>query len=362
MTENDSIAAAKSEKVAMTFDPAGERDASGGQGASAKADAIRRYCRASGWADDPGKVRFLAAGEYNENWLVETPAGVRVFRINHGSQLGLGERQIVYEYNVLHLLRHSGVTPRVYAVDAAPQITEPALSGGVLLMEFLPGRALVYEEDTAKAAAILAGVHSQAVPKAHGLLVQADPVQDIVRESEGLLSRFADHPKKDVQARLLRYRDDVARMGEDSRSLFAQEAPVIVNTEVNSGNFLIDAGRASLVDWEKAVVSCRHQDLGHFLAPTTTLWKTDYTFTVQARKIFLQAYRHAASMQGVSLEYDGLDAATQVMERTILLRGLSWCYMAWYEYSQRDAGRSLRNNETFVTIERYLDGLEWLLQ
>ena len=50
----------------------------------------------------------------------------------------------------------------------------------------------------------------------------------------------------------------------------------MVNTELNSGNFLIDPqGVSSLVDWEKPLVSEPGQDLGHFLAPTTTFWKTD---------------------------------------------------------------------------------------
>jgi len=56
---------------------------------------IFQFIRAAGWLPDlqgPESVSFLAAGEYNENWKVNTPSGTSVFRINHGSQLGLADQ------------------------------------------------------------------------------------------------------------------------------------------------------------------------------------------------------------------------------------------------------------------------------
>ena len=54
-----------------------------------------------------------------------------------------------------------------------------------------------------------------------------------------------------------------------------------INTELNSGNFLMNgAGKDNyLVDWEKPLYGDPVQDLGHFLAPTTTFWKTDLILT-----------------------------------------------------------------------------------
>ena len=50
-----------------------------------------------------------------------------------------------------------------------------------------------------------------------------------------------------------------------------------INTELNSTNFLINGGTYDnfLIDWEKPLYGDPAQDLGHFLAPTTTFWKTD---------------------------------------------------------------------------------------
>ena len=131
---------------------------------------------------------------------------------------------------------------------------------------------------------------------------------------------------------------------------------VMVNTEVNSGNFLVSDAGAFLVDWEKAVVSYRYQDLGHFLVPTTTLWKSDYVYTEEEKLEFLRAYKEQL---GLNIEIKTLFEKTKLLERTILLRALSWCYMAYYEYTREE--RTLRNEDTFAKIRDYLNDIESLL-
>jgi len=48
------------------------------------------------------------------------------------------------------------------------------------------------------------------------------------------------------------------------------------------------------------------------------------------------------------------------MEKTILLRALSWCYMAWYEYTR--TARPLRNADTFAKISQYLADIPCILK
>jgi aminoglycoside phosphotransferase (APT) family kinase protein len=314
-------------------------------------EQIRIFLDRSGWIEGSAAVSFLAAGEYNANYLVESESGLRVLRINHGSQLGLGDGQIGYEYKVLQALASSGVTPKPLACHRDP---EP-LGGGALLMGYLPGEALDYRRDLEHAAYIFARVH--AVPVPDGLVVQADPVKDIARESEGLLNRFPDHPLKKACREIQSYSDTVLELADRTRSLFAKEKRCLVNTEVNSGNFLISAAGAFLVDWEKAVESYRYQDLGHFLVPTTTLWKSDVLLTADEKIQFLRAYHKKA---GLKMDLGELIEKTRMMEKTILLRALSWCYMAWYEYTQTD--RPLQNRDTFSKITRYLDDIPWILK
>lgn len=359
-------------------------------------------------------VSFLAAGEYHENWLVRAPAGPVVLRINRGgpvgSQLGLAD-QISYECRVLHALAHSGATPRPLALAPLPRapagtwtnarggeahVRHPPAEtppGGTLLMQWLPGRPLDYRADIRHAARVFAAVHAVPAPPATvvpppgprphalppGVLVaQPDPVAAIAAESSALLDRHAGHPLAPRMAfardALLTCRDRVVRLAEDTRSLFATELPVIANTEVNSGNFLAPGGEnadapggpaapcgAWLVDWEKAVVTSRYQDLGHFLSPTTTLWKTDFTFDAASRAAFLGAYRTALDAAGQPAPgAEECAAKTEVMMRAVLLRGLSWCLMAWHEYA--GGGRALTHADTFRTIERYLENIAWFLR
>jgi aminoglycoside phosphotransferase (APT) family kinase protein len=312
-------------------------------------ELIREFLLEHRWVDtDPG-ISFLAAGEYNQNYLVRDGARRLVFRINRGSQLGLKD-QISYEYRVLRCVEPSGVTPRPLRLHDAPA----PFGGGVMLMEFLPGGPLDYARDLEKAAGIFARIH--ALPTCPGLLVQEDPVAAIAAESLGLVNRYPDHALTRQRALLLDYHERITRLGAETRELFAGDRLCVVNTEVNSGNFLIGPDSAFLVDWEKAVVSSRHQDLGHFLAPTTTLWRTETVITPEDRMVFLKAYRSGLDQ---APPLDTLDRLCAVMEMVIILRGLSWCFMAHHEYEQ--ASKPLTDAVTREKINRYMREMDAII-
>jgi aminoglycoside phosphotransferase (APT) family kinase protein len=319
------------------------------------AAAVIAYLKRRGRFDGELDARFLAAGEYNENYLIDAGGRRWVFRINHGSQLGL-DRQIEYEHRVLEAVAPSEVTPRPDFVDADAE----GLGRGVLMMEYLPGRPLDYRRDLSGAAEVFARVH--ALPPADGLVVQDRPVADIAAECGRLYTRQPDHPRTDLRRLLEDYHRRVMDLYDRTRSWFEAEANVMVNTEVNSGNFLVDGGQVRLVDWEKAVVSKRYQDLGHFLVSTTTRWKTDLELAPDQERRFLKAYRAALSRAGVETipDLDELTEKTEVLKKTILLRALSWCYMAWYEYTHSD--RPIRNPDTFDKIRTYLDEASCILR
>ncbi len=315
-----------------------------------RTESLREWLTASEWVEEPFRLTYLAAGEYNENYLLTDRSGRRsVIRLNHGSQLGRDD-QIAYEYNVLEAVQASKVTPRPFrwSMDTG------SLADGIMQMEFLPGVHLDYRRDSRWAAEIFAAVHR--LPVDERLEVQPRPIRDIADECLWLLTRYTDHPLTGQYRKLRDYHEEILELAAASDRLFADEPLSIVNTEVNSSNFLIDENRAYLVDWEKAVVSYRYQDLGHFLTPTTTLWKTDHVFSEEEKLYFLEEYRERA---GLSIPTEELRSRTRLLERTILLRGLSWCYMAYYEYTQED--RALVHSETEKTIRRYMDQVDWLL-
>ena len=312
-------------------------------------EKIQQYLESGDKVVGVERVEFLAAGEYNQNYLVHGRSGKYVFRINHGSQLGL-DNQIEYEFRVLKAVEPSGVTPRAFFVD----VDADGLGKGVLLMEYLRGRPLDYPTDIQTAARVFAKIHS--LSAAEGFIVQNNPVQAIAQESYGLINRFADHPLVAEKTHLLRYHEKVLNLSENTGDFFTDEQLCIVNTEVNSRNFIVQPQKAYLVDWEKAVVSYRYQDLGHFVVPTTTLWKSNYLYSEEEKLRFIRCYSQSLDLD---LDVRELFEKTKILERTILLRALSWCFMAYYEYTRED--RTLRNKDTFAKIRDYLNDIESLL-
>jgi aminoglycoside phosphotransferase (APT) family kinase protein len=294
------------------------------------------------WLTGPLRCVFLAAGEYNENYLVENRGRRYVFRINHGTQLGLVD-QISYEFEVLQAVKDSGVTPLAY--HCVPQAE--GLGNGVMLMEYIEGRPLDYRRDLGVAADIFARIHG--LPSSASLLGQPNPIAAICRESRGLLDRYPPAHYPEVEKLLRKQHDRLSRLAKDD-ILYPDEPLCIVNTEVNSGNFIINPTRPCLVDWEKAVVSCRYQDLAHFLLVTTTLWKTDVRLSPDEKRHFLDLYRHKATLD---IPLNQLVARTSLLEEVILLRALSWCYMAYHEYTKLN--RPLSNDYTFAKITSYLN-------
>lgn len=288
----------------------------------------------------------LGQGEYNLNYRFARPATGQplVLRINTGSQMGLDD-QIGYEYAALQDLAPSGRTPCPLFCDGSKAI----LPYGVLVMEWLPGRALRYETDLPQAAEILADIHALPVPNRSWLIRPRQPARSIYDECLSMVEHYFTWDRADRQIwRLLG--ELIAEVGRLPLSVPTPAPACMVNTELNAGNFLIqDGGRSHLVDWEKPLISEPAQDLGHFLAPTTTFWKTDTILTPAEIAGFMEGYVRAV---------DGRFDTTSLRERLPLyftvtcLRGVTWCAMALREYEQ--PGRALTNEDTLKKIRAYL--------
>ena len=283
----------------------------------------------------------LGQGEYNLNYVFTHPISreKKVLRINTGSQMHL-EDQIGYEFAALEALVPSGRTPR-------PVCCWPEQK--MLVMEWLPGRALDYRTDLDIAAQILADIHCTPVPKDCALLRPDHPAQAIFEECLDMVQHYLDWEEADpAVCELLRQLiAEIGRLQLEEPS----DAPIcMVNTELNSGNFLIDGENSHLVDWEKPLLSEPAQDLGHFLAPTTTFWKTDVILTPEQVKAFAVDYVTAV---GQRMDCSSLSKRLPLYFTVTCLRGVTWCAMAYREYCQ--PGRELRNEDTFQKLKAYLE-------
>lgn len=280
---------------------------------------------------------FHSQGEYNANFLIEK--GNKLLRIALGSQMDL-DNQIAYEYHALEGLYESGVVPKVYDLVEETEL----LGKGYLIEEFLPGRPLRYETDLDIAAELLAAIHGVDESQIPHLIRADQPFQVMMDEFLSMFSHYQAWNQKDpaVEATIQAMLDDL--------QVFDLAAPIVnpcvINTELNAGNFLINLGQQSyIIDWEKPLVGEREQDLGHFLAPTTTLWKTDVLLDFNEVEAFVDRYNHYST---IPVHYPKL---IQYLLFTCL-RGITWCAMAHVQNHQSTKIQS--DDQTAQVIDRFI--------
>ncbi|VTX65559.1 TIGR04282 family arsenosugar biosynthesis glycosyltransferase [Gemella haemolysans] len=288
-------------------------------------------------------IELLGAGEYNINFTFDDKNFKKVLRINMKSQMNL-ENQIEYEYETLQLLKDSGVTPKPYEL-----VTETSLLPyKYLTMEFLEGRTLNYKTDMDIAAYLLSKVHNTPYGD-NNLINAANPFQLMFDECRQMSGEYLSWDKADkkVSSYINTFLEKCQTLIPEKYSI---ANPCIINTELNSGNFLIGEGKEDsyVIDWEKALIGECEQDLAHFLAPTTTFWKTDIILLKAEIDEFLEEYS----------KYRTFDK--ERFERYLIfncLRGVTWCSMAFKQYSEND--KMLMDDSTFKKIASYIE-LEFL--
>ncbi len=297
------------------------------------------------------KVKYLAQGEYNLNYLLETSEKNYVFRINTASQMNLSN-QINYEYQTLQLLEDSGVTPKPYFLDDS----QNDIPYGLLVMEYLPGEPLNYHTDLTQAAVTFSRIHSLPLPTAElDYLVKVEgPFSAIYQEAKNLLTYYFESPIANPTVKKLL--EDVLLHAEEKKKeeIYFQKEPwrAVINTEVNSHNFIVnkDLQSCHLIDWEKPIYGEPAQDLSMFLIRTTTLWKRNCVLSREQEEQFLRSY-----VKEIPLcpQLETLRDRVESFKFFNTLRAVSWCAMAWTEYTK--PGRALVNEDTFEKIEMYLE-------
>lgn len=307
--------------------------------------------RVPGWR--PGRrfsVEPLAQGEYNMNYLVSQGEEAWVLRVNVGTQIGRDD-QILYEYRTLKLLEGTEVTPLAYYVDDSGEL----LPHGVLIMEYLSGEPLDYRRDLEAAASLFARIHSHPVAPAENHLIHEErPLTMTYEECAHLLSVYlesdlADPALRDYLAEVLAW---AAEARHREAYFLSDPWPCVINTEVNSGNFIVDRDWDAiyLVDWEKPLWGDPSQDLSHFSVPTTTLWKTDYRMSPADRQVFLDTYREEIPDPHLR---DTIAERVRLRDPFNCLRGISWSAMAWVTYQTGE--HALRNQDTFEKVSAYME-------
>ncbi|PID72999.1 MAG: aminoglycoside phosphotransferase [Desulfobacterales bacterium] len=251
----------------------------------------------------------------------------------------------------MKLLAGTGVTPTPYFVDDSRTL----IDRGISIMEYLPGAPLDYERDLVGATKALAAVHQTEVPALQNhLIVEKQPLSLIYEECTRLLDTYFQ--SKLANPDICAFLHTVvawAEAAKEKEQYFLDDPWLcIVNTEVNSANFIVNrTGQTThLIDWEMPRWGDPSTDLCHFCSPLTTLWKTRFQFSHESMKLFVDLYKK--NIHSSHLE-DTLEDRMRLKFPFVLLRGISWSAMAWVAYQTEYNG--IRNEDTRQKLQQYMD-------
>ena len=254
------------------------------------------------------------------------------------------KNQIRYEYKALELLNKTNRTPKPIYCDDKKKL----IPYGFLVMEYLPGEHLDYKRDLKLAAGVLADIHNESVPRTNHLLKPENPIEAIYEECLNMFEKYKLSKYSDINIK-----DKIERLLEKGKNIKTGDIGnrTIINTELNSGNFLINGKGCNnyIVDWEKPLYGYSAQDLGHFLAPTTTFWKTDIILSKEEITFFIKEYcKNSVQYKNEGELWDSIKNYLSMN----CLRGITWCAMAYVEYQNPD--KLISNDYTYKKIKSYL--------
>lgn len=283
-------------------------------------------------------VKLLGKGEYNSNYLIDDNYLIRIAR---GSQMHL-DNQIEYEYNALKFSEKSNVTAKAY------DLKKDKLSGiSYLTEEYLIGRDLDYHTDLEIAAYLLSQIHSLDVFGQD--FIKADcPFEMMFDEFTQMFTNYQKWDKKSQSTE--KKISDMLKYIKNLGLCSTLENPCLINTELNNKNFIIGE-KSYIIDWEKPIIGEREQDLAHFLAPTTTFWKTDVIFDNDTMDDFLNEYDKLSKIKVDRKKFVKYLLFT-------CLRGITWCSMAYTQYvdENRDCGFTFEKIKAYLSDE-FLDNI-----
>lgn len=295
--------------------------------------------------EDNEEFFILGQGEYNINYIFNsrTYGKKLVIRVATDSQMNL-DNQIKYEYEALELLKKTNRTAKPIYYDDRRKL----LPYGFLIMEYLPGKHLDYKKDLKIAAEVLADIHNQSISETNNLIKPENPIKAIYDECLNMFEKYRTSKHMDIEVR-----NKIEYLLEKGKNIKTSDIGnrTIINTELNSGNFLINGENENnyIIDWEKPIYGYPSQDLGHFLTPTTTFWKTDVILLREETDFFIKEYCKRSN------QYKDERVLWNCVKNYIAincLRGITWCAMAYVEY--QNPNKIISNEYTYQKIKSYL--------
>ncbi|MFN0182347.1 MAG: hypothetical protein ACKVQR_00870 [Aquabacterium sp.] len=253
-------------------------------------------------------------------------------RVPKQSQLGLSAAEhLAYEAACFHRAAPGGHAPTCAAV-LSPSV---ALPRGALLVQAIDGRPLLLPQELPLLVHALAALHRLPLPAAAQrppLMDPADPLaaldDELAQQARHLgAAGIAPAAQRAIEGAFTRWRRLRDAAPRPPKRLIAFDA--------HPGNFLVlPAGRAVLVDLEKARYGAAALDLAHATLHTSTTWDRESRAELSVPEVA------AACEQWLAALGDGADterAWIAPLREAMWLWAVTWC-AKWRVLSARPAG------------------------
>lgn len=252
-----------------------------------------------------------------------------LLRVPKQSQFGLAaETNLRYQEACFERVGESGRAPRI----AGRLEPGRGLPMGALVVRWIEGRVPRLPDDLSALAESMARVHALPLPAPAArapLERHEDPVGGILPEIERQAGYLEAAGLEPAARRGLEQELAWARDFADSIAGRAQPVTLVL-TDTHPGNFLIDAaGRAIIVDLEKALYGSPGIDLAHATVYSSTTWDPEIHAELSLEQV-AGFYRHyleiAARIRGAGFAAS-LKPWLLPMRRLLFLRAITWCAM-----------------------------------
>jgi hypothetical protein len=283
------------------------------------ADALRAALRAQG---QPG-LAATALEALPDKGLAHvhlrlTGTGL-LARLPKQSQLGLGAADhLAYEAACFARAQPGGHTPRLHATVAPT----PALPLGALLVDEIVGRPAQLPRDLGALVDALASLHALPLPPAHARTPLRDAPDPLIALRDEIDTQAAHLDAAGLDG-VARARIDAERRAFDALCAGpARPRRTLIAFDGHPGNFIVDdAGRAWLVDLEKARYGFPALDLAHATLYTSTTWDVASHAVLGTDDLLAACERWAARVQA------GADERRWIvpLRRAMWLWSVTWC-------------------------------------
>lgn len=301
-------------------------------------DANRDLKRSLGLSEDATfTVKPLGMGEHNINYRFRL-SGTNdeyVLRVNVTPQ-PFHNDQVKYEYDALVSLKMSEHTPTPYYVDDSHH----TLGKGVLVTSFCKGRQLDFDDlhkgDLSKIAHIMAHVHSVPVCEQSSIRRVQNPLEALFKECKERIEVYL--ASSVCELRLIGWMERFMKSAAQELNdySFDPKMACIVNTEPLSSSFLLNDAPDNtdnigwFLDWERPILGDIAEDIAFFLAPTSTFWESNTSFTQDQVNSFIEAYWTAIDGR---ISTKGFEQRYNAWQKMVVIRALAWCLRAQAQYA-----------------------------